>query len=515
MSILLRFALIFVLVVKVAASNSTVVGHYMDEVVTVENHSESGKTIVVDRGRHHGYKPDDYGILLIRADYPDPETGETRKVFKPVAKLKLAKLFNTSSVWVSLRSYLPEYIKVGVKLVLLPESKLLTGRANLNIKTTKTVGHKRDLVETVKANLKDDGMDLAKKAKDYHVGERVHEKETHFDKDIEMIDVDAWEDVANRGKLSQTAIYRSPHAKSFSDRKRVATFEKMAYEFLRRYNDPKFTLKYMYFNDEDVENVDPDTVRAKSLFENAFDSYAYAEAKRLQREKKLAEDLRSKGETWSDGYSNEELSELLYNVNAINEIERRREIQSFHFDYQLYLGMGINLQNNDANADNEDKQDSKFDVELAAEGYFFKRIRALKNFTFELALRRNQDSFDSGDANVVTREFSGSLHLNYYPFYQPNILERNILYVGLMTRYGLADLEIPSAGEEGNYTVQTLPGFRGGIKYNFKGGIGLRLLLGLENIAYERIVRNYRGGDLPDRANYLEYKLSVGLSKFF
>lgn len=486
---------------------------YMDDIVTILNSSSSGKTILVDRGSAHEYNPKDYGILLAKDFYKDPDTGQEREVFKPVAKLKLVKLFRNNSIWVAIRAYLPEMMVKNKKLILLSESKLLTGRAELTMKRSKIVGHKEKLIDTVKDNIREDGLNLAKKEDDYFVARDVHPKEKHYDRDIELIDIDAWEDRAQSGKYSQTAIFQSPHSEVFSDRKRVATFEKMAYEFLRKYNDPKFTLKRLYYNQE-KSDFNP-TFREKTLTSTAFDRYAYEENNRLQREKILVKDLRSRGEVWSDGYSDAELSELLYNVNSVSELDRRKEISSYHFNYQVFLSTGLNVLNNDSGSEPRNTQSLKADVEGSIEGYFFKRIQSLNQVTLEFSFRRSQDSFDIGTTSAISTEYSAAAHVNWYPFRLPNVLEANIFYIGLLARTGLSDLSIPTEDEKGNYQVYTLPGIRGGIKYNFSNSYGLRLTLGAENIRVERIVRNEAAGDLPDRANYLEYKLSVGLSKFF
>ena len=48
---------------------------------------------------------------------------------------------------------------------------------------------------------------------------------------------------------------------------------------------------------------------------------------------------------------------------------------------------------------------------------------------------------------------SGALHLNWYPFKLPNMIETNILYVGVLFRYGISRLTVNTTNEEGNYQI--------------------------------------------------------------
>src|SRR5690606_25814177 len=96
--------------------------------------------------------------------------------------------------------------------------RLLEGRTDFKIRRSKVVGHKETLIETVKSSLREDGLNLAKRDKNYQVDAHIHDKEKHYAHDVELIDVDVWEDRSGGGKFSQTAIYKSPHAEDFRQR---------------------------------------------------------------------------------------------------------------------------------------------------------------------------------------------------------------------------------------------------------------------------------------------------------
>lgn len=109
--------------------------------------------------------------------------------------------------------------------------------------------------------------------------------------------------------------------------------------------------------------------------------------------------------------------------------------------------------------------------------------------------------------------FAGGI--NYYPFRSPNILEANIVYVGLFLRSGVSVLSIKDTAEQGTYSILTFPGVRLGMKYNFSNSYGIRVFGSLENINASRIEKSDSDGLLPDVASYTDGKLSIGLSKLF
>jgi hypothetical protein len=479
-----------------------------DYIVTINQVSSSGKTMLVDKGSNHGVVLGDFGVMLIKVQ------DEQRTLYKPVAKLKAVKVFGENSIWVSFERFMPEELQAGARLMLFSEAALLSGRTPLKIDRTKIVSVPKKVKSQVKDSLTEDPENLGKKHKLYHkTGESLDAKK-HFTADVTLVDLDEWKSEQEDENVQAHAIFKSPYAREFSDRKRVETFEKMVVAFIRKYNDPKFTLKDLYYAQKKDPHIDlfPNSIVEGSTFSRYLDD----QARQKEREEKVTRDLLSKGESWSDGYSDEELSELLYNVGVLQERERRDVIAAHKFNHQFYGHFGLNLINNENLNDRNNTEQSKYDLEIAWEYYVFKSLEGFDQFAFELSLRRAQDAFAVGDGyNATSVEYSGAMHLNWYPFIRPNTLERNIVYFGMVFRTGLARLKISDTLEEGNYQISSLPGARLGVKYNFTNSFGIRLNAGLENIQASRIVRSYDGGLLPDRADFLEGKFSIGLSKFY
>jgi len=89
------------------------------------------------------------------------------------------------------------------------------------------------------------------------------------------------------------------------------------------------------------------------------------------------------------------------------------------------------------------------------------------------------------------------------------------VFVGLGMRTGIMRLSTPSNGDQANYTILSLPTLHAGIKYTFKSGVGLRLSGQLENVSLEKIENNSPEVQLPSRAEFIDGRLNIGLTKLF
>lgn len=477
-----------------------------DFIVTLKQISTSGKTIVFDTGHVESLRENDYGILLQKQIQNDK-----RVVFKPVARLRAIKVYASESVWVSYKTFHPEALKTGRGLYLFTENEVLRGRTDLTTKRLKLItkdGSSKELAEFLI-----EGNDLRQKKDEYAPIVRTHDKKIILDKDVELIDVDKWEDSPIGDYKDAVSVYRSPYAREFSEKKRVQTFEKMMVAFLNKYNNPSFDYDEFYKEQQRMPNNR--VFQNKSVTQNYNDLYEKKVQAKIAKEEKFQENIQKKGEAWSDGYSDEELSELLNDINVVQEKQRRRKLVAFKYNSQVYLSAGFNLINNENKSDPDSSGSARSDFEFAWEFFLLKKYNNFKKFTLETSFRQAKDGLDAGNLNVSSTEYSMGIHLNWYPYYGPEIVERNIVYLGLLTRFGYSRLVHDNLGEEGNYQVSTFPGLRAGIKYNFKNSYGVRLTTGLESIKISRITRSADEGALPNSASYLEGKIGFGLSKFF
>jgi len=485
----------------------------MDYSVKINQVSSSGKTIVLNKGSNDQINTDDYGVLLKEFFQTDKKTGAKYRVFKPVAKIKAIRTLSDISIWIAFRSFLPEELYKDRKLILLSESELLQGRSRLKVDRRSIVSKEGEIKQNLRKSLKGDGEYLANKVDDYQVALTLEKNKKHHDSDATLLDLEKWEEDSFQNSLYRRSIYESPHAEEFRDRQRVQTFEKMVVSFVKKHSDKNFSKKALYAEQKRDELI-PE-FQARTLRSSVYDQSEYEKELRIKRNEKLKQDLLGQGESWSDGYSDEELSRLVQKIGVASEMERRRSITTNQFDFQAFASIGVNLLDNENTADQVNTQDGKYDVEGALEWFFLKQNEQTSRFALELSARMSKDSLSTGGFNATSTEYSSAIHLNWYPFLPPTTVGDNIVYVGGFFRYGWARREIPSLNEQGDYQILSFPGLRVGIKYNFPSGYGARVNASFENIQSDRLEKNEDGGELPDRVSHLDGKVSIGLSRFF
>lgn len=482
----------------ILALNLSIASAYDDGVVRLLQVSSSGRTLYLDRGSVDGVKEEEYGVLLYKE-----EVSLGKFAVKPVAKVRSVKTLSDESVWIAYEVFLEKVLVQGAKLQLLSEANMLKGKSELSAKRTGLVVNKNPAKEVKDFLL--EGDSLAKKNQNYKVIEKTKPKEAHQDKDVDLIDVSEFENRYGDGRLFIDGIYKSPYAREFSDRKRVHAFEKMVVAYIKKANNEEFEAKNLV----DLQK------KENKVTQNTYDEKSNEALVQRNKRRALYQRLRKKGARWSRDYSDQELSDILEAMDIEYEVDRRRTLLAYNFEYQGYVSFGLNLINNENINDPETTEQSKFDIEVGAESYFFKSFKDLKTLTIELSGRRAVDAFYGGELNARSTEYSMAAHLNWYPFRRPSAIEANIVYMGVLFRYGFAFLSNNTNNEEGTYQVFGVPGIRAGLKYNFSNKFGVRMTLGFEELRAERIERSDDSGTLPDRARYYDGRIGFGLSKFF
>lgn len=475
--------------------------------VDIKYIAKSGKTVGIKTGELDGISNNDYGVLVQKKSFEDGQI-----IYKPVAKLRAVKVFKKESIWVIYRIFLPEEIKNGRGLFLFSESKMLQGRKKIDLKRNKIFTQTENIKEIEDFYL--EGDTLRKKVEEYSKLQKLHSKEKFYDQDVELLDVEKFK--ANDDELSTRTtkvLYHSPYSKSFRQSKRVETFEKMLVAFLNKYNNPSFDYDDFYKEQTRSRTVGDFTdKRVSSNYAKLFEENLL---KKANKEREFYQNVIAKGDRWSEDYSDDELTELLKNMSIVRERKRRRDLYNSNYNSQAYASVGFNLINNENSQDTETRQTTKADFEISYESYLFKKVKSLESLSLEVSGRRATDGFYGGELNLKSTEISAAVHVNWYPFLVPTILERNIVYVGSHLRYGRSRVQNDSFGEEGNYQIYSFPGLRLGVKYNFEQGFGARLFFNYENITVSRIIKSADEGNLPDRSSYLEGKLAFGISKLF
>lgn len=467
--------------------------------------SSSGQTALFNMGIHDGVGEGDYA--LIAKEIRDLNRKDLRVV--PVAKAKNVKINTLNSVWILYEIFDSELLVLGQKFLILSESHVLSGRRDPKMGRVNIVTTKGKTSEQVKSFLQEDKDRISKLKTQYPEVEPLHGKESRFDKDVELIDVDRWKKI--QGENRRSAIYRSAHQDDFKQKLRLETFEKLVTAYVKKVNEPDFS--YEKFYEEQKKELFSDKFRAKMTTPNEYDDYSNSQKVTSKENAKLYKSLLEKGKTWSEDFSDEELGLVLKQVSELKEKERRIFVASEPKKYAFHFGYGLSL--NDEQTDSDSRRPSGRSVDLDLEGIPLLKHPTLEKFTLNGTLRINNTAFESSGYNSELNELSVTAGANWYPFTRPYDIETLVTFFSLYLRTGNATAKTPTTGQSSKYTLLSFPGLRGGFKYNLKNNFGLRLALSMETLKLDRYEQSQLGSSLPDQVSIFESKVNFALTYSF
>lgn len=465
--------------------------------------SSSGQTALFNLGVYDGAKEGDYAVIV--KEIRDLSTRDLRLV--PVAKAKNIKISTNNSVWILYKFYDAELLVKGQSYLILSETSMLKGRRDPRFGRISVITEKDKTAFQTNQTLSDDKNRLAKLKNQYPEIADLHEKEVRTDNDGELVDVEGWKRF--KDAKYRSALYKSPYAKDFQRELRLSTFEKMVTAYLEKVNDPEFS--YDKFYDEQKKSAFANEFRQRSNFSTEYESFISFQAQKAVADAKLYRSMLEKGESWSEDFSDEELKRILGSVSVLQEKDRRTFVMADPNKYAVSLGYGMEFTDGQTEKDSGYRRDGRYSVELEFEGVPFTKHETLERFTLDASIRTNKSAFSNDNKNASLDEISGSVGVNWYPVYAPYTPEAPAIFLGTYIRSGTASAEAVSVNEKANYTVLSLPGFRGGLRYNFKNNVGIKIAATIETLQLSRYETSKLGSVLPDEASLVEAKMNFAL----
>lgn len=359
--------------------------------------------------------------------------------------------------------------------------------------------------------VRDDQDRLAKKKYSYRTITPTRELDVKSDKDFELLDLEEWEKI--KGERYRAALFKSPHREEFRRNYRLETFQKLVSAYLRKVNDPNFD--YETFYEDQMRDDFYNDFRKKSSVHNEYENFLRDQSRKSTEDAKLYRTLLEKGDTWSEDFSDEELRVTLESVSVLQEQDRKKRVISKPFRYSSFLDYGRHMKNSQTSEDNLYQRSQRFAVALELEVTPFMKHEYLEHFTFSLEVRSNRNAFATEGRNANLDEYSGSLGVNWYPLYAPYTVEAFVPYLGTYIRTGYAEATVMASNQQANYNLWTVPGFRGGARYNFRNNFGLRIMGSMETSKLRQYDTNKLASDLPQELNLFEAKLGIALAYSF
>lgn len=469
--------------------------------------STTGQTVLFNLGRHEGVAEGDFAVIV--KQIRDLNQRDLRLV--PAAKAKNIKINSDSSVWILYRILDKDLLKNGEKFLILSETDVMKGRRDPRFGRLTTVSPKGYETQTAKNALSDDADRLSRRQEKYQVSSVNHEKEIGQDADGELIDVEQWDRTKNINHRS--ALYKSPSQKEFQKQMRVSTFEKMVAGYLKKINEPNFN--YDRFYDEQMKDEVAQEFRKRPVTDNDYQMFLLSQSDKKTADAKVYRALLENGETWSEDFTDEELSTVLKNVSVLQEKDRRYYRQNESFRYTVTASYNVNLSDPQTGADRGYRRNDLYAADVSFEATPFLKQPTLERITVFLSARMNKSALEAQNTNLRFDDRSISGGLNWYPLYAPYEIQAPVIFLGMYFRTGFGNLEAPNNNEKANYSVTSFPGFQAGIRYNFRNKIGVRLLASIETLQIERYENNKVETILPESAAVSDGKFGMGLSYSF
>lgn len=469
--------------------------------------SSSGQTALFNLGIHDGVKEGDYAVIVKEIRSLDHR--DLRLV--PVAKARNVKINTGNSVWILYQTFDPELLVKGQEYLILSESTMLSGRRDPRFGRISVITQKDKVAFQVQKNLSDDKDRIAKLKTQYPEIENLHQREIRQDEDGVLVDVEGWKKF--KDSRYRTALYKSPHQADFQRQLRLSTFEKMVTAYLQKVNEPGFN--YDAFYDEQSKTAFAHEFRQRSNFSTEYESFLSTQSQKAVADAKLYRSLLEKGESWSEDFSDEQLRSVLSEVSVLQEKDRRKYVVANPNRYSTFLAYGMTFNDAQTEKDAGYRRDGRYSIELDFEVIPVIKHETLQRFTVNATYRNNKTAFEAENFNSSLDEHSFSLGINWYPLFASYAIESPVIFLGTYVRSGWASVKAPSAGEESNYTLLTLPGVRAGMRYNFKNNVGLRLSGSMETLQLDRYEQSKFGAILPDQASLVEGKMNFAIAYSF
>lgn len=471
--------------------------------------SGSSRTVLLNVGQLDQVRSGDFLVFIRKTRSPLDDQDRLLSV----AKGRVIQAGRNRSIVMLYRVEDLRQIVEKEKYIIAVESIMMAGRRSLHNDRLTLVDEKKLLPQDLEEKRKGNRDTLALRRDDYNVGKKNHELGETYAKDGTLHDVDEWVTVGrdNQQKYAR-ALWRSPYQEDFALQKRLEGFDKLVANYLARVNDDDYNYDAFYAEQKrDGNGVHQDG----SASVDQYEEYMNQARNEQLREADLYREMLAKGQGWSDEYSDEELSNRLSRVGFVVEQERRQTALVVTRSWQLMGSLGLNLLDNENRADPANSRNLKWNVEVGGE--FFP---ARKHPTFERlglwgSLRYLQDGISVGDLNAQLDERSFGVGFNWHFMLPAWAVNRTIPFLGTGVRMGVATLKIPSTTQQANYSMLSVPMVVGGLKYNLRSGWGLRLALSMEKLLLDQTESNVANSELPARTDFLDGRLSFGVTKFF
>ncbi len=472
--------------------------------ITILNVTNSGKSIIINRGVHDGIRPG------MRAKFIHQQSTDRPKLTF-IAAGEAVKVYDTKSYWYLNNIEKPNKIVVNNTLGLITLDHILQGRRKLSILQKKAIvnspDEKNDFDKESSLNLPYSLIEMDNR---YFRTKKIVEQNTSKHNDTQTIDFDIWEPInsddslsGNMDSVQNPDLIRDHYEESLAE---VVISNKVTEADGRRINVKKRNL--------DMKN--------KKEYQNAYSKFLSIKNKRALILPGVISKIKRDGPLWSADMSDENLRKFLLKSGIAYERERRKRAFNNKSGHEIFIHYAIGLYDSTSSYDQENKGTGN-DLTFGYEFHLEKTSELLRKWSINLSYSRGHNYYDIGNLNASSDEISYKSIVNWYFYNEPTTVKKYIMYLGLGIKRGEASLSSTHLDKKYFYQIKSFPSYHLGLKYRFyagdeydefwKWGLGINWKLSYELLqltANEGVFSNTYGV-----IDVYDLKMAIGFNIYF
>ena len=409
----------------------------------------------------------------------------------PFARIKLIALNKSQSLWRVIRIS-RNYFKKGGKYLFVGLLDLSRGRSRVAFKTRGYI--QKELPKSKDDFLKEQSQSFSQRL-DFLEQEKLHKVREWLDPSY-LVELTRFSKPEEKNEKILTLLQSIPLLE-LQNKYNIETYERIVLSYLEKFNNPLFQGDVNYTTDLRDENGFQDREKREE-----YKSFLKKRVGSLNNEDKALLKFWNRDKRWSSGISDSDLSKAIEIEEEILEQKRQQAFYLSRYSWQIYLGLGANLLNNQSSEATNSSSNNRFIIDSGVEYFIFKNNLRLKRFSLIADFRFLRDGIDaSSSLNANFSDTSLGIGFNYYPFLASGSYGKPIIYIGPHIRFGSSDLEIlGDSPESASYSSFGI-GFRAGVLYRWSARWGASLNATFENNSLSSSSIE-AGSNLPEDADY-------------
>ncbi len=478
--------------------------------------SDSGKSIILDRGMVEGMRPG------MKARFYNDESQ-----MDYIGVGEVIKVNDSYSFWYFRN--VPETLKpkANQKIFFSMQEEVLRGRRPIKVVQTKSVKTRNRKSISADNSVPND---LIKESEDYVEGEVAVTTQPTVNYDLKTIEETEWSGggipIISDDFPGELESVRPKDEPTLSDSGDIREQYKSrtANDMIEGAVDKARVAKS---NNSDGQIAG--TVRLEGQLTNSIQNDFSKYQDKLVSQKELAQETRSRirknGELWSAGLTDNELRRTIVESGVIEERERRRKAAANLASHHVNLRYSTSVTPKTSNID-PNNSGNNFEMALGYEYLLEHMTESLSSWSIEGLVQRGITYQDVGGGGINGRIAWGALGLqvHWFPLWKPTAIRKFIPFVGAGIKRGNGDLQSSFLNQA--YDVQLVgTDLHAGLRFRFSAGdevynssplgLGFIAMISGEQNRFNTTTGLQDRDDIDTVFELSEVRYTFGISAFF